>query len=614
MCGIAGIVVRGEGTASLDALSRMSQQMVYRGPDGDGMWVSDDARVGFVHRRLSIIDVSSRSDQPMQTVNGRFVVTFNGEIYNYRDLRSDLASRGYSFVTSSDTEVLLHLYAEYGADMVARLRGMFAFAIYDKLERRVFMARDPYGIKPLYYSDDGKRLLFASQVKALLASGLVASDISPAGVVGFHLFGAVPEPFTWRRAVQALPAGNVMTVDFRRAPRMGSYCSVGSILASAEMSNAGTDPFEVAAQVRTSLADSVAHHLVADVPVGLFLSAGIDSGALLGLMREQTSEGIKTITLCFEEFEGGHDDETPLAAAVAQQFGASHERRLVTHAEFVEDLPKILAAMDQPSIDGVNTWFVSKAARELGLKVAVSGLGGDELFGGYPAFQDVPRAVRLMRLLAIPGAETTLIAPLVSMAQRLFRSSLDAKVASLLKLGSTYEGAYLVRRGVFMPDEIHELTDPDVVQVGLEELQPLAMLRGYLKDGPTSSFGKVATLEAEFYMRNQLLRDTDWASMAHSLEVRLPFVDSHLLENVGPYLASGLNAAEGKALLAKAPLQALPNAVTHRRKTGFSTPIAQWLEEDSRTQAWRSISKLAKPDCRWSRRWVYSVCHEALEA
>ncbi len=619
MCGIGGQFRYAGGRVNEIELAAISQHMSRRGPDGDGLWIEEtEASVGFVHRRLSIIDVSERASQPMQTPDGRLVVTFNGEIYNYQILRDGLIARGYVFRTTSDTEVLLHLYDAYGPAMVERLRGMFAFAIFERQKRRLMLARDPYGIKPLYYVDSAKGITFASQVKSLLAGGEIAKDVDPAGVVGFYLFGSVPEPFTWCRAIRALPAGTTMIVEANDNPRIMPYCSISHLIAQAEIrsneaASKGEKPDDelVTETVRRSLADSVRHHLVADVPVGLFLSAGIDSGALLGLMRDATDHEINTVTLYFEEFQGRHDDEAPLAAEIARRYGASHTSRGVSRKEFLEDLSKILDAMDQPTIDGLNTWFVSKAAHELGLKVAISGLGGDELFGGYPAFRDVPRSVSILGRMGIRHDGTSWLAPLIMGAQRLSGEAIDPKIAALLTYGGTYPGAYLVRRGVFMPDELDAILEPEFVAAGLRELQPIALISDLLSDGPRSPFGKVAALEAELYMRNQLLRDSDWASMAHSLEVRVPLVDKILLEETSPALVSGFAQNKGKSLLASAPVQPLPAPVTNRAKTGFSTPIAEWLKSDERSQAWKTIEKLAKPKCRWARRWAYSVWNYA---
>src|SRR5262245_17479537 len=402
MCGITGIYAYHYAANPVDRaeLQRMRDHMTARGPDGLGEWYSQDERVGFGHRRLTIIDLSERGAQPMISVDGKLVVTFNGEIYNYRRLRASLEALGHRFCTQTDTEVLLHLYAQKGEAMVHDLRGMFAFGLWDAEKSALLLARDPYGIKPLYYADDGWTLRFASQVKALLAGGRVSRDPEPAGWVGYCLFGSVPEPFTTYQEIRALPAGSTVWVNRVGAHQIKQYFSIADTYRRAEAASSPRNDKDQQLSAREALLDSVRHHLVADVPVGAFLSSGIDSSALVGLMRDAGQRDIQTVTVAFEEFRGRSEDEAPIAAEIASQYGTRHTTRIVTEQEFRNDLPKILEAMDQPTIDGLNTWFVSKAARELGLTVAISGLGGDELFGGYPSFRDVPLCARA---LAIPG-------------------------------------------------------------------------------------------------------------------------------------------------------------------------------------------------------------------
>ncbi|HLJ65054.1 MAG TPA: asparagine synthase (glutamine-hydrolyzing), partial [Stellaceae bacterium] len=343
-----------------------------------------------------------RAAQPMVSQDGSLVIVFNGEIYNAPELRGELKRAGCRFRTTSDTEVILQLYAAEGEALVHRLRGMYALAIWDNAHRRLFLARDPYGIKPLYTANDGWTFRFASQVKALLAGGLVSRDPEPAGVIGFHLFGSVPEPFTLYREIRALPAGHTQVIDSGGPREPRPFANLAASLE--EGCHKRFKQGEIVDRVRTAVRDSVRAHLLADVEVGHFLSAGVDSGALLGLARDAGQQKIRAITLGFDEFRNTVEDEAPLAAQVADQYGAEHIVRRVDSSEFDEDLPAILEAMDQPSIDGINTWFVAKAAKEAGLKVALSGLGGDELLAGYPSFVDLPRWRRRFGLwAAIPG-------------------------------------------------------------------------------------------------------------------------------------------------------------------------------------------------------------------
>jgi asparagine synthase (glutamine-hydrolysing) len=397
-----------------------------------------------------------------------------------------------------------------------------------------------------------------------------------------------------------LPAGATLLVDRIGAHEPRRYHSIAQAYCDAEAqarSRGALREAEARAEVREALLDSVRHHLVADVPVGAFLSAGIDSGALVGLMRDAGQQDIQTVTLAFAEFHGQAEDEAALADEVARLYGARHTTRVVTHAEFNADLPRILEAMDQPSIDGVNTWFVSKAAHELGLKVAISGLGGDELFGGYPSFRDIPRWVGLLTA----ATHVPLLGKVTRMAAAPLVSAFGAspKSAGMLELGGTYAGAYLLRRGLFMPWELGQMLDLDVVAEGLRRLAPLRLIARALEPRPQSPHARVAALEASLYMRNQLLRDTDWASMAYSLEVRVPLVDCVLLSAFAP-LAGAFRGLTGKELLATAPSRPLPERVIRRLKTGFTTPIETWMLE--RARAGRP-STATPPRAPWARDW-----------
>jgi asparagine synthase (glutamine-hydrolysing) len=571
MCGIVALFAYGSSASPVDAaeLRTIRDHMAARGPDGTGEWISTDGRVGLGHRRLSIIDLRAVADQPMAYADGRLRIVFNGEIYNYKSLREELCAQGHVFRTDSDTEVLLHLYDRYGADMVGRLRGMYTFALWDETRGGMLLARDPFGIKPLYIADDGRTLRVASQVKALLAGGRIDTAPEPAGHVGFFLWGNVPDPFTLYHGIRALPAGATMWIDRQRSHPARPFFDIGTILAEAKPAPA--DPAARAALLRDALLDSVRHHLIADVPVGVFLSAGLDSTAIAGLATELGNTCLNTVTLGFREFEGGANDETKLAEIVAHQRKTQHQTRWVLGRDFAAEHERVLAAMDQPSIDGVNTYFVAKAARETGLKVALSGLGGDELFGGYPSFRHVPRLVRgLSPLAAIqwPGKLMRLAAaPVMGMVT-------SPKYAGVLEYGPSWGGAYLLRRSLFMPWELGDVLPHEMVRAGLKKLDTLARLDETAR-APQTAHGKVSALELSWYMRNQLLRDSDWAGMAHSLEIRVPFVDAELFRRIAPLLVSA--RPPNKRAMADTLHDKLPEPILNRAKTGFVIPVREWI-------------------------------------
>ncbi|HWW60414.1 MAG TPA: asparagine synthase (glutamine-hydrolyzing), partial [Thermoanaerobaculia bacterium] len=400
MCGINAIYAYSKDAPNVDREELIASRecMRSRGPDAADAWISSDQRVGLGHRRLAIIDLSPAGVQPMY--RGENVIIFNGEIYNYQELRAQLEAKGRTFTSHSDTEVLLALYDEVGEAMLGELRGMFTIALWDGRRRRMLLARDPYGIKPLYYADDGSVLRVASQVKALIAGGRVSKQFDPAGAAGFFLRGTVPEPFTMYRAIRMLPAGSFAYVDERGAGEPVQYFSIAATLRDAVESHQRFTEDQRRELVHDAVLESVRYHLVADVPVGAFLSAGIDSTAVVALARESGATDLETMTLRFEEYRGRDNDEAPLAQLVAKQYGVPHTIRDLTLDEFRAELPRIFAAMDQPTVDGLNSYFISKAAADTGLKVALSGTGGDELFGGYTSFRDIPRWMPITSVLS----------------------------------------------------------------------------------------------------------------------------------------------------------------------------------------------------------------------
>ncbi len=606
MCGINGIFAYRASAPriSYEELIATRDAMIARGPDDQGDWVAADGRIGLGHRRLAIIDLSPSGRQPMATEDGHLQVVFNGEIYNYPELRKDLEKRGVRFHSHSDTEVLLHLYRLKGEKMLDHLRGMFAFAIWDTQARTLFLARDPYGIKPLYYADDGQTFRFASQVKALLRGRSVSQALDPAGVVGFLLSGSVPEPHTLYAAIRELPAGCFFIIgeNARRGPV--PYWDLSQAIADSIKTAESVPPGQEQDYLRASLVDSIRAHQVADVPVGAFLSAGLDSSTIVGLAAALSQQPVQTITLAFREFQGQLLDEAPLAAQIAEQFGTQHRCLIFDMDEMAAELPKFLEAMDQPTIDGLNTWLVSKAARQAGLKVALSGLGGDELFGGYTTFKRAPRLVaRYSHLAEIPAlgdffriAYSTFVAPFIRDG---------AHKAGLLKYSSNLHNAYWLVRGVFMPWELHRIIDADFARTGLKRLGDFVVTSA-CSDASLNCFATMVVLESSRYMRNQLLRDSDWTSMAHSLEIRTPLVDRKLTDAVAGLACTG-RLGDGKSALPKCLSRPLPSEMLQRPKTGFTVPLWKWIRHMESMQAWKRLKFLRRPNITDDKRWAYTV-------
>ncbi|ACJ01368.1 asparagine synthase (glutamine-hydrolyzing) [Rhodospirillum centenum] len=577
MCGIAAVFAYDPAASRVSEveLEAITDAMAARGPDGQGVWRHPDGRIGMGHRRLAIIDLSDAGRQPMASADGRLHLVFNGEIYNHQDLRAELIDAGVVLRSRSDTEVLLHLYARHGAAMLPRLRGMFAFALWDEARQGMLVARDGHGIKPLYLCDRGGTVRLASQVKAILAGGAVPRRIHPAGAAGFLLWGAVPEPFTIVRDIVPVPPGSSLWIDRSGVGPPRRFWSLETVLAEAEAERPPGDAAGPGA-LREALEDTVRHHLVADVPVAVFLSAGLDSCTLASYAAaagRAAAAGavVDTVTVSFDRLEGTPADEAPLAAEAARALGTRHHHLRVSANDFAGDLEGLLRAMDQPSTDGVNVYYVSRAAARAGIKVALSGLGGDELFGTYPSFRDVPRlAARLGPLAGLRPAGIgfrRLAAPLL-------RRFTSPKYAGLLEYGTSVSDAYLLRRALYMPWELPDILGPEAARDGWAELEARTALRRTVA-GLRDPWVQVAALEATWYMRNQLLRDADWASMAHGLELRVPLVDTALLGRLAPVLVRPARPSK-RAMAESAPLP-LPRPILDRPKSGFFVPLHDWL-------------------------------------
>jgi len=604
MCGLVTYFNYAREAPALDipSLVRVRDAMAVRGPDAKGQWISDGGQVAMGHRRLSIIDLSDRADQPMRSTDGELAIVFNGEIYNYAELRNELKA-GYSFSTHSDTEVVLAAYRADPESFMDTLEGMYAFVIWDAPRKRIVAARDPYGIKPLYYADDGRTLRIASQVRALRQCAEVSGELDPEAAYGFFCWGYVPEPRTLFRSIRSLPAGHRMVVEEGGRACISSFADVASAF---EVPPTRADPEEAAAGIADALHRSIKRHLVADVPVGVFLSAGIDSTTLASELTALSPTPPQAVTLEFTEYAGTAHDEGSLARTVAGELGIPHHTEGLDERAFFEQLEPALANMDQPSVDGINTYFASLAAKNAGLKTVVSGVGGDELFAGYDIFRELPRWHALRRML--PTLRP--LGPVIRASVGLMRSfdwgrrRIPPKLAGIAETSADMRDLYTLRRGLFLPHEarrlVHEITGLEIDR----DLHPTDVLQWHDGWSGKPNYKNIAAAESTLYLRNQLLRDSDWASMAHSLELRTPLVDYKLLCETAPLLA-GLPGVS-KALLRSRVPRTYDHAVRERRKTGFNTPVDDWIG--------RSGLMDAQPrEGRSSRDWSRFVFERYLE-
>lgn len=557
MCGIAG-AMHADRDVVRDVVGAMCHQMIARGPDDGGVSVAG-GRGGFValgNRRLAIIDPTPAGHQPMQDAARGTTVVFNGMIYNYRELRAQLAAAGERFESDCDTEVVLKAYGRYGADCVRHLRGMFAFAVWDGRERQLFLARDRFGIKPLYYSECGGAFLFASQVKALLASGRVAPRISADGLRAYLSFGAVTEPLTVIDGIFALPAAHTAMVRDGQM-RLDRYWS------PPEQADRRISREEAVAELRERLEDSVRRHLVSDAPLGVFLSGGLDSSVLTALAARECTQ-LRTVSVTFDD---PSFSEAPHMERVARHVGGDHTRVTLRPGELLASQQAAFAAMDQPTFDGLNTFIVSRAAARAGLKVALSGLGADELFDGYGFASRIAMLERARRL-PTPLARIAGKAAGVAMAH-----GNREKVGAWLG-GSDGGSAHELLRRVFLSEEVARLA-------GGEERRD--RVDGLPVGAGGGSLSRVSALDLALYTNNVLLRDTDAMSMAHSLEVRVPYLDHELVEWVLS-LPDDVKAGSGKALLVEATRDLLPPGIAARRKQGFALPLAGWMRGELRAE------------------------------
>lgn len=630
MCGIAGFF---GGPPSTGFTEHALRGLASRGPDGSGVWTSPDGAVALVHTRLAILDLSEASSQPMvyekpetrdersEIVDRRSqvadedvsslqnplstihyprsapsVLVFNGEIYNYRELRRELEAAGETFVSDGDTEVLLRLLVREGAACLPKLAGMFAFAFWNQASGEALLARDPLGIKPLYYRPGDGALAFASECKVLLRDG---DPLDAAALRDYFLWGSVPDPQTLHLPVRQLSAGHLLkwkegkcsSECWYRPNRSNGEIKIPDIRVSWKGLSAP------ALVTRVALEESLVRHLVSDVPVGFFLSGGIDSTVLLALARTAlgTHADIRTFSIGFDD---PLFDESAIARRTAEHFGARHTEWKMTPEEGAAEIPAFLQAMDQPGIDGFNTWCVSKLARREGMKVVLSGLGGDELFAGYGSFSQVPRFHRLHRGLG------PLRGPAAAMMDAKPVGSPWRRLADYLRGDGAWLHAFHAQRGIFTAAEGSKLISK---LLGVSPSAP----NWHLPDLPNDPREVVAELELTRYMRHQLLRDSDVYSMAHSLELRVPFVDSRLVATISQ-IPPAIRLQQGKKILLEA-VPEVPDWVRNQPKRGFRFPFQQWMEGQFGDLLANAQKASPVPLNAWYRTWAMAAGLRAIQ-
>ncbi|MGB6477194.1 MAG: asparagine synthase (glutamine-hydrolyzing), partial [Candidatus Sulfotelmatobacter sp.] len=570
----------------VDVLDRATASLAHRGPDDSGTVIVRDSvpepvEIGLGNRRLAILDLSPLGHQPMHDPETGNWIVYNGEIYNFRDVRRELEQAGTKFTSHSDTEVLLKAYARWGESCLAKFRGMFAFALWDARQHHLFLARDPMGIKPLYYAQSGAYFLFASEVRTLLGTGLIPRRLDQAGVLNYLAFGSACDPLTLVEGIHALPAGHSLTWQSGTICQSRYWDLVDDVAASDGPTISASPAVEyrrAASTLQPMLEDAVRLQLVSDVPVGVFLSGGIDSSALVSIL----SRGGVTPATFSIVFREADFSEAMYSRAVAKKFRTDHHEITVSQEDVRAAIPDALRAMDLPTMDAVNTYFVSRETRAAGVKVALSGLGGDEVFAGYSNFRTVPRMEQFANFWKhVPRSARNPFASAFTALSR--RTDQNRKLASLLRDNGRVTHPYFLSRMLFTPSQLDQLFPSSTPEEAARAsaAQETLFDRTLLLD----PVNRVSYLESRCYMLNTLLRDADFMSMSQGLEVRVPLIDHLLARTVLAFPGAWkMNGATPKNLLVRALENSLPPEIIHRAKRGFTLPFEHWMRAELRAE------------------------------
>lgn len=579
MCRIAGIFdpslknLQEQVTGMRDAMHR-------GGPDDAGLFVHPSLPLALGHRRLSLIDLSEAGHQPM--IDAELTIVFNGEIYNYLELKSTLQHYGHQFKTESDTEVILKAYRQWGVDAFEYFNGMFALALFDEKKQQLVLARDHAGIKPLYYYIDQHCLYFASEIRAF-AKTEKSFDENEKWRSAFLTFGHLPEPITTLKNVVPLAKGTALVIQLpslrKKAHRFFKWSFTGQL----------KNEDEALQLMRETLEQAVERHLIADAPIGLFLSGGIDSSLLTLIASHTKKDNLHTLSIVFNEKAFSEEKYQQL---IIDQTGAKHQSFLVTKDIFNTQLEDAMEAMDQPTLDGINTYFISMYAKAYGLKAVLSGLGADELFGGYPSFQQQKKMKYVQKMPA----------GLLKGMQRFP----DHRIRKLSYAGMQNTAAeYLSYRGIFTPVSVASLLDSSEKEIENDLIE----LSEYYPVSTLTNGNRVSWLETNFYMQNQLLKDSDFMSMWHGLEIRVPFLDKEVMLMAGAIDAAiKFKTVPPKYLLVKSFEHELPEAIWKRKKQGFTFPFEGWLKENefikpSNSDEEQLYKKFREKKLSWGRYW-----------
>lgn len=621
MCGILGVISQNINNKKfLKSLNKLS----HRGPDDEGFLEYRNIFLG--QKRLAIIDLTPSGKQPMklncQKTGRNLYLLFNGEIYNYKELKKELENLNHNFFSNSDTEIILHSYEEWGVESFKKFRGMFACALYDEDNNEIILFRDRFGIKPLYYYLDDQNFIFASEIKAFWQFDFIKKEINQKAVLDFLINGYIHQPETFYKNIFHLEAGYFLKVKIKENSFEIQKEKWADIFDYYQLPKEKISLNEAIRKTKETLLDSVNYHLIADVPVGLFLSGGIDSSVLLYSMKELDHQKIQTVSAIFK---GTSYDESEKINELVKIFQPNHLNIEITGKDFLDNLESIFYHMDQPTVDGVNTYFVSMAAKKAGLKVVLSGLGGDELFYGYPSFFDLPKIRKIKGFLKISG--TFKIFKLFGAFNIKYQ-----KLAEIIR-AKNLEEEYLIYRSIFTPAQIKKIIHSDIFvnshRLAYSDYSVNSDKFVYSDYGPSPDYSLISYLEMSYYLRNQLLRDSDVFSMAHSIELRVPFVDNILFEKIIPIPDEyKIKNNISKFLLKEILKDKVSEKILYQKKQGFVVPIELWLKNEAKEIVKEELlkSEIYKKDIveklldmffknklHWSRIWSLFVLNKFLK-
>ena len=570
MCGINGVFNYFNKSKNIRSIvEKINKIQFSRGPDDNGIWQSNCHKICFGHTRLSIIDLTKNAQQPFISEDKKFTITFNGEIYNYKELKSELIKKNIKFRSKSDTEVILEAYKFWGIEFVKKLRGMYAFAIWDDVNNKLILARDPFGIKPLYYSNKDGIYYFASQVKSLLSINEIGSSYSNAGIVSFYLWGNLQDPFTLYKDIKSILPGSCVSIDINGNQKIYKFADIKETMLNSNSLNLKNDN-EKQEYLFNAINETVNAHQVSDVPITVLLSSGVDSNVILSAINDNNKKNCSALTLNFNY--KNNEDEVNLAKKSSLLNKINDDVLKISDDEFSTLIEDFFLKMDIPTNDGFNNFLVSYLARKNNSKIIISGIGGDELFSGYPSFNIIPKIRNILRF--IPNNKLLNLLNRNILYPLLKKGGFKTKYSGILEYGREINSSFFLLRSLFLPNEAQEIISDDVFRLGIEELNLFDNCKKDI-EGFSDEKLSIMYLEIKYYLCSKLLRDSDWASMANSIELRTPFVDWTFFNKIIPLLKANKNLNKGNLL--DCFRGKIPNQLYNRKKTGFTIPHEKYL-------------------------------------